>query len=128
MKLIMMSLMSCLVFIAISNAYAQEMGSIEIQVNEWNRDLISTDDTKIVIYQDKNLVFTTLNLSTNPQIITGIPQGHIYSFEIVRHGIHIPTSNVVSLNSDLEKTVIIIPPEGGMKFKVYYSDGYTPIS
>lgn len=128
MKLIIMSLLSCLVFIAISNAYAQEMGSIEIQVNEWNRDLISPDDTKIVIYQDKNLVFTTLNLSTNPQIITGIPQGHIYSFEIVRHGIHIPTSNVVSLNSDLEKTVIIIPPEGGMKFKVYYSDGYTPIS
>jgi len=128
MKLIIMSLMSCLVFIAISNAYAQEMGSIEIQVNEWNRDLISTDDTKIVIYQDKSSVFTTLNLSTNPQIITGIPQGHNYSFEIVRHGIHIPTSNIVSLNSDLEKTVITIPPEGGMKFKVYYNDGYTPIS
>ena len=128
MKLIIMSLMSCLVFIAISNAYAQEMGSIEIQVNEWNRDLISPDDTKIVIYQDKSSVFTTLNLSKNPQIITGIPQGHIYSFEIVRHGIHIPTSNIVSLNSDLEKTVITIPPEGGMKFKVYYSDGYTPIS
>ncbi|KAG2479761.1 MAG: exported protein of unknown function, partial [Nitrosopumilales archaeon] len=65
MKLIMMSLISCLVFIAISNAHAQEMGSIEIQVNEWNRDLINPDDTKIVIYQDKNLVFTTLNLSTN---------------------------------------------------------------
>ena len=128
MKLIIMSLMSCLVFIAISNAYAQEMGSIEIQVNEWNRDLISPDDTKIVIYQDKSSVFTTLNLSKNPQIITGIPQGHIYSFEIVRHGIHIPTSNIVSLNSDLEKTVITIPPEGGMKFKVYYNDGYTPIS
>ena len=128
MKLIMMSLISCLVFIAISNAYAQEMGSIEIQVNEWAGDLINPDYTKIVIYQDKSSVFTTLNLSTNPQIITGIPQGHNYSFEIVRHGIHIPTSNIVSLNSDLEKTVITIPPEGGMKFKVYYNDGYTPIS
>ena len=49
MKLIMISLISCFVFIAISNAHAKEMGSIEIQVNEWNRDLISPDDTKIVI-------------------------------------------------------------------------------
>jgi hypothetical protein len=89
--------MSCLVFIAISNAYAQEIGSIEIQVNEWNRDLISPDDTKIVIYQDKSLVFTTLNLSTNPQIITGIPQGHNYSFEIVRHGIQMENYNMIEI-------------------------------
>jgi len=127
MKLVIMSLISCLVFIAISNAYAQEIGSIEIQVKDWTGDLIDPSDTKIIIYQDKNSVFKTVQLSTNPLTIEGIPKDHNYSFEIIRHGIRIDESNSILLNSNLEKTILTIPPVGGIKFKIFYNDGYTPI-
>jgi len=109
------------------NGYSEEFGAIEIQVKDWTGDLIDPSDTKIIIYQDKNSVFKTVQLSTNPIIIEEIPQEHNYSFEVIRHGIHIDTSNSILLNSNLEKTVLTIPPVGGIKFKIFYNDGYTQI-
>jgi peptidoglycan/xylan/chitin deacetylase (PgdA/CDA1 family) len=107
--------------------YSQEFGSIEIQVKDWTGDLIDPADTKIIIYQDKDTIFKTVQLSTNPLTIEKIPQGHNYSFEIQRHGIHIDANKSILLNSNLEKTVLTIPPVGGIKFKIVYNDGYTQI-
>lgn len=116
-----------LVLFGTLNGYSEEFGAIEIQVKDWTGDLIDPSDTKIIIYQDKNSVFKTVQLSTNPIIIEEIPQEHNYSFEVIRHGIHIDTSNSILLNSNLEKTVLTIPPVGGIKFKIFYNDGYTQI-
>jgi len=115
--------------ILFTNLYAnsESGGSIEIQVKDWTGDLIDPSDTKIIIYQDKNSVFKTVQLSTNPLTIEEIPKDHNYSFEIIRHGIRIDESNSILLNSNLEKTVLTIPPVGGIKFKIFYNDGYTPI-
>jgi len=109
------------------NGYSEEFGAIEIQVKDWTGDLIDPSDTKIIVYQDKNSVFKTVQLSTNPITIEKIPQDHNYSFEVIRHGIHIDASNSILLNSNLEKTVLTIPPVGGIKFKIFYNDGYTQI-
>jgi len=127
MNLMIIFLLTFLGLVGNLTVYAQQSASIELEVKYWNGDLVDPTETQITIFQDGNAEFKTIKLSTNPQIISGIPQGHNYSFEILRHGIHIFTSNTILLNSDLEKTVLIIPPEGGMKFKVYYNDGYTPI-
>ena len=116
-----------LVLFGTLNGYSEEFGAIEIQVKDWTGDLIDPSDTKIIIYQDKNSVFKTVQLSTNPITIEEIPQEHNYSFEVIRHGIHIDTSNSILLNSNLEKTVLTIPPVGGIKFKIFYNDGYTQI-
>ncbi len=126
MKLIIIMLFPFLLVSSLS-VYAEQFASIGLEVKYWNGDLVDPTETQINIFQDGNKDFKNIKLSTNPQIITGIPQGHNYSFEVVRHGIQISTSNTILLNSDSEKTTLIIPPEGGMKFKVYYNDGYTPI-
>lgn len=116
-----------LVLIGNIYAYSEEFGAIEIQVKDWTGDLIDPSDTKIIIYQDKNSVFKTVQLSTNPIIIEKIPKEHNYSFEVIRHGIHVDTSNSILLQSNLEETILKIPPVGGIKFKIFYDDRYTHI-
>ncbi len=117
-----------LVLFGTLNGYSEEFGAIEIQVRDWTGDLIDPSDTKIIIYQDKNSVFKTVQLSTNPIIIEEIPKEHNYSFEVIRHGIHIDTSNSILLKSNLEMTILKIPPVGGIKFKIFYDDVYTHIT
>jgi len=60
-------------------------------------------------------------LEQNPQVISDLPSGHEYYFEVLRHGI----PSAITLKQELGgKTIdISIPNAGGIKFNVSYSDG-----
>ncbi len=116
--------------ILFTNLYAnsESIGSIEIQIKKWDGELLDPSEISVLVYQNGNSLFRNIQLETNPQIISELPLGQKYSFEVIRHDINYPISNKVTLDSFLKKMVLKIPPEGGMKFNVFYKDGSTPIN
>ena len=111
----------------VSVAFAQESGTIELEIKNWEGDLIDPFGTKIIVYQNNESI-QEIELESNPQKISNLPIGSSYSFEVIRHGIIIPANKYVDLHSASESIVISIPSDGGMKFNVFYKDGYAPVS
>ncbi len=116
--------------ILFTNLYAnsESIGEIEIQVKKWDGDLLDPSEISVLVYQNGNSLFRNIQLETNPQIISELPLGQKYSFEVIRHDMNYLITNKVTLDSVLKKIELKIPSEGGMKFNVYYKDGNTPIN
>ena len=116
--------------ILFTNLYAnsESVGSIEIQIKKWDGELLDPSEIAVLVYQNGNSLFRNVQLETNPQIISELPLGQKYSFEVIRHDMNYPISNKVTLDSVLKKIELKIPSEGGMKFSVFYNDGSTPIN
>jgi len=110
------------IILGLPTVFAEETGSITIQIKNSSNDLVGTYGISIKIYQDdKDHLFKVMELKQNPQVISGLPSGHGYYIEVVKNGI----VSATTLKQELGAKVIdiSIPNEGGMKFNVSYNDG-----
>jgi len=110
------------IIFGLPTVFAQETGSVTLQIKDFGDALVDPYGVSVKIYQDdKNNLYKIMALKQNPQVISGLPSGHEYYFEVLRHSI--PSG--ITLKQELgDKTIdITIPNAGGIKFNVSYSDG-----
>ena len=106
----------------------QGTGSIEIDVKYTNHDRADYSSMTLKVYQDFNTVpyKEISSLSANPYNIVSLPIGHKYKVDVYANGMYASTG-YVDLESIHEVADITMPLPGGMRFTVFYNDGFTPI-
>ncbi|WP_299293249.1 polysaccharide deacetylase family protein [Nitrosopumilus sp.] len=119
---------SAIFLIAISNSFvfAEEIGQLELEVHSTNGDIVDHSSMKFVIYQDfEQVPFLTTDANANPSIVE-VPINHNYKVEVYVNDIY-ASVDYIEFNEQSEKLNISIPLSAGLKIKVYYDDGLTPI-
>ena len=116
-----------LTLLIFNQAFAEDAGSLEISLEYTNGDRVDPSETKLIVYQDDgNTPYLEINsVSSNPFVINPLPLGHHYTVEANINGMYAGIANVDLTKSDTRK--IGIPISGGIRFSVFYDDGYTPI-
>ncbi|KAF6243377.1 hypothetical protein C6988_03800 [Nitrosopumilus sp. b1] len=111
--------------IAMLPAYAQSNSAV-IQIKNFEFEMSDPYGITVFVYQDTATnLYRTIPLTENPQTISSLPSNHGYIFKVVKNGIDSATTPLIkSFDSPIE---ILIPNDGGMKFKIKYKDG-SPIS
>ena len=118
-------------FIIISSStlsFAEEdTGSIYVTMRYNTYDRIDTYAATVKVYQDNNEdPFVIIGFpESNPILIESLPLGHKYKVEVYVNGMF-GGFNKIDVNGD-EEMEVLIPPSGGMVFRVTYSDSSTPI-
>ncbi len=110
-------------------SYSDNTSSITIQVKDTKFDMVTlTDVMYFLVYQD----FSTTPIKrvdappTNPYTISGLLSGHQYRVEVYVHNIWAGVG-YVDLKNTPTSLDLTIPVTGGMRFNIFYNDGYTPI-
>ena len=111
--------------ISVLPAFAQSDSAV-LKIKNFEFELSDPFGITVYVYQDtKENLYRTVTLTENPQTINNLPSNHGYIFKIVKNGITSATTPLIkSFDSPIE---VLIPNDGGMKFKVQYKDG-APIS
>jgi len=109
-------------------SFAEETGSIEVEIEYNNGDKLNTWQTTIKVLQDGSDDAYTLieNPKTNPFLIESLPLGHKYTVEVYVNNMFAESSFLI-LEEDVAELNVIIPLAGGYRFVVLYDDGQTPI-
>ena len=119
---------SALIVLAISTnfAFAEETTQLELEVHYTNGDIADYNSMKFVVYQDFDKTpLLTVDATGNPSIIE-VPKNHDYKVEVYVNDIY-ASVDYIEINEQSEKLNINIPLSAGLKIKVYYEDGLTPI-
>jgi len=109
-------------------SFAEETGSIKVDIKYINGDRLDTWQTTIQVFQDNSdTSFVTIESPKfNPYLIDSLPLGHKYTAKVYVNNMFAGES-FLNLEESEEHLAIGIPLSGGMKFLVYYDDGQTPI-
>ena len=109
-------------------SFAENTGTIELELRYENGDRISTYQTVLKIFQDK--IIEPLRIiefpESNPLMIESLPLDHKYTVKVYVNDMFAEQSFII-LDEFKEKLEIRIPPQAGMKFTILYNDGSTPI-
>ena len=127
--LLAVSLVFFFIFTGSTLSYAQEAtGSIDVTIRYNTFDRADTYALTLKVYQDNNEdPFVVIGFpETNPVMVDSLPLDHKYKVEVYVNGMFSGSGKIV-VNGD-EKMEILIPPAGGMVFRVLYSDKSTPVA
>ena len=107
---------------------AEQTGDITVTVKNQSGDLAQTNTMELKVYQDflPVPIIDIVNVPGNPYTISNLPLNHHYKVEIYEDGMHV-SYGFVELKSSQENLDLTIPNGMGMRIKVLYNDGYTPI-
>jgi hypothetical protein len=106
------------------SAYAEE--NVQVEIKYTNGDRADFYGMKLLVYQDFDKeVFMEKQLESNPQILT-LPENHRYKIEVYANEMYADVG-YVQLDNSPKDILINIPLSGGLKVKVFYEDGETPI-
>jgi len=110
-------------------SFAEEMGSIEVEIEYTNGDKLNTWQTTVKVLQDDGDDAYTIieNPKTNPFLIESLPLGYKYTVEVYVNNMFAQSSFLKKLEESEAKLKVIIPLSGGYRFFVLYDDGQTPI-
>ena len=107
----------------------QDTSSIIVTLAYVGGDRAYSSTMALKVYQDANqTVYRDVeSLSGNPFNITSLPVNHRYKIEVYANGMYSSVGYV-----DLQKTpqtlTLNLPLPGGLQPRIFYNDGYTPIS
>ena len=119
---------SALIVLIISTnlALAEETAQLELEVHYTNGDISDYNSMKFLVYQDFDKTpFLTVDATGNPTTIQ-VAKNHDYKIEVYVNDIY-ASVDYIEINEQSEKLNINIPLSAGLKIKVYYEDGLTPI-
>jgi len=116
------------VIVGLPISFAEEMGSIEIEIKYTNFDRINNYQTVLQVFQDEgDSPYVTIEFpESNPYLIDSLPLGHKYTVEIYVNNMFAGTAflNLEETEGQIKTT---IPLQGGYRFIVFYNDDETPI-
>ena len=110
-----------------NDANAEEvLGSILVDIRYDSNDRIDTYQTVLKIYQDENQIpYRIIEFpEKNPILIDSLPTNHEYKIDVYVTGMQIDSA-FGSVGNDV---IFHIPESGGIKFKITYDDGKSPIA
>ena len=112
--------------ISFESVFAEQTQTVQVEIKYTNGDRADFNGMKLVVYQDFNKeIFLEKQLENNPDFIT-VPENHRYKIEVYANGIYADVGYLQA--DDTSKYIQInIPLSGGLKFKIFYEDGQTPI-
>jgi len=125
-SIVLFAIVTFVLIISYDYAYAEELETIQIEIKYTNGDRADFNGMKLIVYQDFDK-FSILEkvLENNPETIT-VPKNHKYKIEVYANGMYADVQ-FLQVNNNSEEIVFKIPLSGGLKFDVFYEDGYTPI-
>jgi len=117
-----------IIFSSTPQIYAQQTGSISVDVKYQNGDRVDFSEMNFIVFRsDETTPFLEFFLaSNNPQIIDSLPLGHKYKIQVYINNMF-ASQDFVNLQSSFAQLELPVPLSGGMRFDVYYNDGFTPI-
>ena len=117
-----------IIFSSIPQIYAQQTGSISVDVKYQNGDRTDFSEMNFIVFQtDKTEPYLEFfSASNNPQIIDSLPLGYKYKIQVYINNMF-ASQDFVNLQSSFAQLELPVPLSGGMRFDVYYNDGVTPI-
>jgi len=109
-------------------SFAENTGTIELELRYQNGDRLITYQTVLKIFQDKiTEPFRIIEFpESNPYLIESLPLNHKYTVKVYVNDMFAEQSFII-LDEAKEKLKILIPLQAGMQFTVVYNDGNTPI-
>ncbi len=126
--LLTLTVLFALIFQNPITSFAENTGTIELELRYENGDRINTYQTVLKIFQDKiNEPFRIIEFpESNPYVIESLPLDHKYTVKVYVNDMFAEQSFII-LDESKEKLEILIPLQAGMRFIVLYNDGSTPI-
>ncbi|MGI0060333.1 MAG: hypothetical protein ACREBJ_11270, partial [Nitrosotalea sp.] len=108
---------------------AQDMSSIEVTLAYAGGDRVYSSTMALKVYQDTNqTIYRDIeSISGNPFNVTSLPVNHKYKIEVDANGMY-SSMGYVDLQKTPQKLTLNLPLPGGLQPRIFYSDGYTPIS
>jgi len=109
-------------------SFAEEMGSIEVEIKYTNLDRINNYQTVLQVFQDNDdSPYVTIEFpESNPYLIDSLPLGHKYTVEVYVNNMF-AGKGFLNLEETGGQIKINIPLQGGYRFIVLYNDNETPI-
>jgi len=126
--LLTMSTFLSLILLNYPLSFAEETGSIDLQIKFVNNDRISNWQTVLKIFQDNDInPYRIIEFpESNPYVIDSLPLDYKYTVEVYVNDMY-AGEGFLWLKDTTAQMDVTIPLQAGMQFFVYYSDGYTPI-
>ncbi len=120
---------SLLILLSPLVSYAdQGTGTIAVYVKYSNGDKAGFWALNAKVYQDFSSTPYKIidSFTSNPYNISSLPLEHHYSVEVYLNRMY-ATVGYLDLNTAQQELDLAAPLPGGMRFHVFYNDGYTPI-
>jgi len=116
------------VIVGLPISFAEETGSIEIEIRYTNLDRINNYQTVLQVFQDgDDSPYVTIEFpESNPYLIDSLPLGHKYTVKVYVNNMFAGTG-FLNLEETEEQMKLSIPLQGGYRFIVLYNDNETPI-
>ena len=109
-------------------AFSDSESDLEIEIKDWEGELLGPYGLKAIIYQDGNFEYKQIiELEKNPFLITDLEKKAQYRIEIIGDGMVIGEKNF-SLEKQKGPLLIQTAPGGSIKFQIMYNDGFSPIN
>jgi len=127
--LLTMSTFLSLILLNTPLSFAEETGSIDLEIKYENNDRISNWQTVLKIFQDDDEInpYRIIEIpKSNPYVIDSLPLDHKYTVKIYVNDMY-AGEEFLWLKDTKVKMNVLIPLQAGMQFVVYYNDGSTPI-
>ena len=130
-KIIYLLTLTVLVTLIFQNpitSFAEDTGTIELDLKFQNGDRVVTYQTVLEIFQDDiDEPYQIIEFpESNPYMIESLPLGHTYTVKVYLNDMFAEQSFII-LDEPTEELKIFIPLQAGMTFSVFYNDGSTPI-
>ncbi|GFN40358.1 MAG: hypothetical exported protein, partial [Marine Group I thaumarchaeote] len=116
------------VIVGLPISFAEETGSIEIEIRYFSLDRINNYQTVLQVFQDGgDSPYVIIEFpESNPYLIDSLPLGHKYTVEVYVNNMFAGTG-FHYLEETEGQIKINIPLQGGYRFIVLYNDDQTPI-
>ena len=126
--LLTMSVFLSLILLNHTLSFAEETGSIDLEIKFVNNDRISNWQTVLEIFQDNDTnPYRIIEFpESNPYVIDSLPLDHKYTVKIYVNDMYAEQA-FVFLKETKAQMNVFIPLQGGMQFVVLYNDGSTVI-
>ena len=127
-NLVVVSLVFLLIITVTQTLFAQQdSGTLEVEIKYTNGDRVDYSETIFVVYQGNDSIPYLEKLATNnPDFIKSLPIGYKYKIEIYVNNMY-ASVGYVDLQEIEQKLDLTVPLSGGLKLRVFYEDGQTPI-
>jgi len=126
--LLVPSIVFFFVIVGLPISFAEETGSIEIEIRYTNLDRINNYQTVLQVFQDDgDSPYVTIEFpESNPYLIDSLPLGHKYTVEVYVNNMFAETG-FHNLEETEGQIKLNIPLQGGYRFIALYNDNETPI-
>ncbi|MCH7967269.1 MAG: polysaccharide deacetylase family protein [Thaumarchaeota archaeon] len=126
--LLTMSAFLSLILLNYTLSFAEETGSIDLEIKFVNNDRISNWQTVLKIFQDGDInPYRIIEFpESNPYVIDSLPLDHKYTVKIYVNDMY-AGEGFLSLKDATAKMDVGIPLQAGMQFIVLYNDNETAI-